>query len=34
VIAPRKSPANDNDSLRMERVSTLPEALAAAGLTG
>ena len=34
VIAPRNSPAPDTDSLRMERVSTLPEALAAAGLIG
>ena len=32
VIAPRNSPAPDNDGLRMLRVSTLPEALAAAGL--
>jgi len=32
VIAPRTSPAPDNDGLRMLRVATLPEALAAAGL--
>ena len=34
VIAPRNSPASDSSALRMERVSTLPEALAAAGLIG
>jgi DNA repair protein RadA/Sms len=33
VIAPKNSPAPDGDSIRMIRVGTLPEALAAAGLT-
>jgi DNA repair protein RadA/Sms len=33
VIAPENSPAPDNDAIRMIRVATLPEALAAAGLT-
>jgi len=33
VIAPRTSPAPEDDGLRMLRVATLPEALAAAGLT-
>jgi DNA repair protein RadA/Sms len=32
VIAPRNSPAPDRDDLRLLRVATLPEALAAAGL--
>ena len=32
VIAPRTSPSPDDDGLRMLRVTTLPEALAAAGL--
>ena len=34
VIAPRTSPAPDDEALKMVRVSTLPEALAAAGLIG
>jgi DNA repair protein RadA/Sms len=34
VIAPRTSPAPDDEALKMLRVSTLPEALAAAGLIG
>lgn len=33
VIAPKNSPAPDGDAIRMTRVGTLPEALAAAGLT-
>jgi len=33
VIAPKNSPAPEGDSIRMVRVGTLPEALAAAGLT-
>ena len=33
VIAPRTSPEPETDSLRLIRVATLPEALAAAGLT-
>ena len=33
VIAPKNSPAPGDDSIRMIRVGTLPEALAAAGLT-
>jgi len=32
VIAPKNSPAPENDSIRMIRVGTLPEALAAGGL--
>ena len=32
VVAPRNSPAPDSDDLRVLRVATLPEALAAAGL--
>ena len=33
VIAPKNSPGPESDSIRMVRVGTLPEALAAAGLT-